>query len=121
MTPTEVKASYRRLLDRSGESCTIERLTGNDGNGNPTVTATAVVTMKLAEAADKQVSTEHAVVGRAAIVLHDDLVAASFPVPPAEGDRVKTANRIAQVLAVDGAARRIGGVQIAWDLVLSGP
>lgn len=113
--------TYRRLLARAGESVTLQRLGAPDNStGKPSVSSSATVTMRLVDTGAAGDTPQNAQRRGIAIVLHADLVGASFAVPPRQGDRLKVGTRVLSVDAVDSASRRIEGVQIAYQLDWSG-
>jgi hypothetical protein len=103
---------YRRQMDAVGEDVTFQRVT----SPGLVVSNAATVKARLVGYQEEDLSGERREGERHLIVLHDDLVAASFPVPPNDTDRVVHAGRTLQITRVDGDTRRAQGTQIAYDV-----
>lgn len=103
---------YRRQMDAVGENATFQRVT----SPGLTVSDTATVKVRVMGYQEEELSAERREGERHLIVLHDDLVAAGFPVPPNDTDRVVHAGRTLQISRVDASTRRTQGTQIAYDV-----
>jgi len=111
MTPGEATDSHRSLIEARGEPIELKR-------GGVTYPVVKAVT-KFAK--PMQLSGNVQQLGRWLIVMHEDVVAAGFPLPfQSKIDRVVWDGKTLAIISVDGATRRIQGVQIAYELELAG-
>lgn len=114
MTPAAARDAYRRQM-RNGETVILRRLAGS-GAGDYPVRARV---KGFEPSADFEAGIEQGM--RKAIVPAEDVEASGFPLPFLEKqDRFIWNGKTLVIHAVDDATRRVGGVQIAYDLELVG-
>lgn len=112
MDAETARGMYRRQMDAVGEDATFQRVT----SPALVVSNSATVKVRVVGYQEEELSGERREGERHLIVLHDDLVAASWPVPPNDTDRVVHGGRTLQITRVDPDTRRAQGVQIAYDV-----
>jgi hypothetical protein len=119
MTPAQVKATYRRMLDDRGETVVIRRYgAGIAGTSRPRfdVEVMAVVTGYA----------HNELVGplqqgdRRMIVLVEDLLERQFALPITAADKAIVRGRECAILAPDDSTRRVAGTLIAYELTVRG-
>lgn len=117
MTPDSIKADYRRMMDKAGETITIRRYTGS-GPNRPFFDAPV-----RARVVDYE---PHELVGtiqqgdRKLIVLAEDLATAQVPLDLRKGDKAVVRGRELNIEAADDNTRRVQGVLIAYELQARG-
>lgn len=117
MTPEQVKATYRRMLDQVGEPITLRRYTGT-GASRPYFDAPVQARVTEFEA--------HELVGgiqqgdRKLIVLAQDLFDAQWPAPPKKDDKAVVRGKVLNIEAVDDSTRRVATVLVAYEIVVRG-
>jgi hypothetical protein len=117
MTPAEVKAIYRRMMDDYGETVQIRRYTGT-GSNRPWFDTDAMARVTRYEP-EELVGT--IVQGdRRLIVLAEDLIAGQFALPVRKGDKVVVRGAELSIEAADDNTRRVAGELIAVELQVRG-
>lgn len=118
MTPQQAKAMYRRKM---GDFETIT-LRIYAGSGLAQTSTDYDVPARVVKFAAEPLVGQAVQGDSEIIVLHDDLVSVSFPLPIKKGPNNKAVVRgkELQIKSVDGNTRRLKGEAIAYDLVVGG-
>lgn len=117
MTPTAAVDATRRALTAAGQSVTLRRLADTAAQ---TVIASASVLAVLRDYQPHELVNGLRQGDCLAILLAADLQAASFPVPPRQGDQIEANGRKMTVIACDDQSRRVQGVVIAYEIKARG-
>jgi hypothetical protein len=111
MTPAQIVAAHRRSLALNHETVTVRRL------GSPNIDATVFANVVGGTPSDVVGMTQQKF--RTAIILTDDLVSASFPLPILEKvDRLVWDGKTLVITAV--RPRRAGGRTVAYEIDVAG-
>lgn len=117
MTPAEIRAEYRRMMDARGETVTVRRYAG----AGPTRPRFDADVMAVVSGYVPQELVGAIVQGdRKLIVLAEDLIAAQFPLDLRKDDKVVVRGRECNIEAADDNTRRVAGVLIAFELRVRG-
>lgn len=117
MSVDAIKESYRRSLERYGETVQIRRYTGS-GPSAPW--------LDVACRARVTGFTPQEMIGgiqqgdRKVILLHDDLIAAGFALPITNADFCVVMGKPHAIRVPDNATRRVGNVTVAYELQIVG-
>jgi hypothetical protein len=117
MTPTQARATYRRMMTLVGETVSIRRYTGTGAN-RPRFDAE--VTARVTEYEPSELVGTIVQGDRKVIVLAEDLFTAQFPIPPKKGDKVVVRGKELNIEAPDDNTRRIQGEIIAYEIQVRG-
>lgn len=110
MDINQVKASYARALR---DTCTITR--------PPSVSSVADVQCRVQAYKPQEIAGTIMQGDQLVIVLADDLVDGSFPVPPRKGDKVLTSDgRTLTVIYCDPNTRMVDSTLIAYEMQARG-
>lgn len=119
MTPDQARSACRRALGNF-ETVTFRRYSGS----TPSRTATnyADIPARVMEFTAEELVGPIVQGDRKLIVMHDDLVAANYPLPIPTGanSKIVVRGKEVQVKSVDGDTRRCAGECIAYDIVVGG-
>lgn len=117
MTPAQMKASYRRMMDMVGEDITLRRYTAS--GSNPAKTDKTVRARVTGYAPDELVGgiTQG---DRRIIVLSEDVAAQSFPEPILRSDKVVVRGKELAIVVIDDNTRRLAGTLIAYEFTARG-
>ena len=114
MTPSELRAVYRRHLEAHGETVSLVR-----GFGGVAPTTVANLLARVMGYSPEELVGGIAEGERKVILLAEDLAATAIPTP-ARNDRVVWNGKTLNVVAVDDATRRVAGETIAFELRVAG-
>ena len=117
LTPAEIRADYRSMMNERGETVSIRRYTGS-GTNRPRfdVDAMAVVTGY----APKDLVGTIQQGDRKVILLAEDLIDAQFALPITASDKIVIRGKELAIIAPDDSTRRVSGVLIAYELQVRG-
>ncbi len=113
MNPSDVKASYRRMMDDAGEWVKLERHTGQ-GINHPVHSID--VRAKVAGYQPDEIVGSIVQGDRKIIILAQDLIDAQFALPIRSSDKVVVRGKQLSIIAPDDSTRRIGKTVIAYEL-----
>jgi hypothetical protein len=117
MSPSEIKASYRRMMDAVGEPIAIRRYTGTGAN-RPFFDAPVmarVVEFKPSDLVGDIIQGD-----RSLIVIAQDLIDAQVPLNLRKGDKAMVRGKELNIEAVDDNTRRVQGELIAYEIRVRG-
>lgn len=109
--------SYRRAMDRVGETILIRRFSGT-GPARPKVDVS--VRARISEYQPDELIGGIEQARRRAIVLHDDLIKAGFALPITNSDFAVVQGKQHAIRVPDNMTRRVAGVTIAYELQIIG-
>jgi len=117
MNVSEIKSSYRRMMDEVGEEVAIRRYTGSGAN-RPYFDATVmarVVDFKPADLVGEIIQGD-----RNLIVIAQDLIDAQVQMGVRKGDKAIVRGKELNIEAVDDNTRRVQGQLIAYEIRVRG-
>jgi hypothetical protein len=115
MTPEAAISAYRRALnlDNLGEPVEVRRYTGTAGPDRPYFDATVIARVTDYQPSDLVGDIRQG--DRHVILMQEDLIAAQFPMPVRQTDKIVVRGKECAIEKLDDSTRRIGTTLIAYE------